>query len=307
MRVAQATYRLMLALAGTLIVAAPFIPNDVAAQYQPARPDLEQRSAPAPGLDRIDVVEHLGASIPLGLAFRDIDGHVVHLSDYFRAGKPVLLTFAYHTCNTVCSLVLDSVERGLHDVPWTAGEEYQVLTVSIDPHEDLVRARAKRDVVLRAYGREPAARGWHFLTGTEANITALADAVGYRYFYDARQQQFGHPAAVMFLTPEGRVARYLHGLDFSTFDMRLALFESSQGRSMSTTDHILQYCYAYDPSLSTYTAQAMRVMQIGGLITMVLLGGMLVIFWRRERRRAAKQLMDSSRTSRSAQALEVGV
>lgn len=306
MRVAPATYGLLLALTGFALANATVACDHAHAQYQPARPDLSQRSAPAPGLDRINVVEHLGRQIPMDLPFRDVDGRPVHLRDYFSAGKPVVLTFAYHTCNTVCSLLLDSVERGLHDVPWTAGDEYQVLTVSVDPHENLARARQKRDLILRAYGREPARRGWHFLTGTEADIQALARAVGYQYFYDARQNQYGHPAAIMFLTPEGRVARYLHGLDFPTFDMRLALFESSQGRSMSTTDHILQYCYAYDPTLSTYTAKAMRVMQLGGVVTMVLLGGTLAMFWRRERRRSRLQGTDSSRTSRSPQALEVG-
>ncbi len=296
MRASVATYGLFLVLG----MAAAGVAH---AQYQPVRPDLSQRSAPAPGLDQIDVEERLDQQIPLDLRFRDLQGRQVALQDFFSAGKPVLLTFAYHTCNTVCSIMLDAVERGIHEVPWTAGEQFQVLTVSIDPEEDLARARDKRSRILRTYGREAADRGWHFLQGDEATIRRLADSVGYRYFYDARQRQYGHPAAIVFLTPEGKVARYLHGIDFATFDVRLALFEASQGRSMSTTDHILQYCYAYDPTLSTYTAQATRVMQLGGLITMVLVGGTLAMFWRRERRRNSST---NSSSARSTKTLEVG-
>jgi len=294
MRVASATYGLLLAL----LTAA----SSASAQYQPVRPDLSQRSAPAPGLDRINVEERLGQSIPLDLTFRDVDGRSVRLRELFTSGKPVLLAFAYHTCNTVCSLILDAVQSGVHDVPWTAGDEYQIVSVSLDPHENLARARAKRDQLVRTYGREGSADGFHFLVGDEASIQRLADAVGYRYFYDSRQQQFAHPAVVMFLTPEGRVARYLHGVDYPTLDVRLALLEASHGRSASTADHILQYCYSYDPTLSTYTAKAMRVMQLGGVITLLLIGGMLFFFWRQESRRAAAT---HSTTSKST-ALEVG-
>lgn len=294
MRVASATYGLLLA---SLTATA-----SVSAQYQPVTPDLSQRSAPAPGLDRIDVQERLGRQIPLDLQFRDVDGHPVRLGELFSTGKPVLLAFAYHTCNTVCSLILDAVQSGVHDVPWTAGDEYQIVSVSLDPNENLARARQKRDQLVRAYGREGAADGFHFLVGDQAAIQRLTAAVGYRYFYDRRQQQFAHPAVVMFLTPEGRVARYLHGVDYPSFDVRLALFEASQGRSMSTTDHILQFCYAYDPTFSTYTAKAMRVMQLGGAVTLLLVGGMLFAFWRAESRRAAAT---NSTTSKST-ALEVG-
>lgn len=295
MRVAMATYGLLLAL-GTVMTTGH-------AQYTPTRPDLSQRSAPAPGLDRISVEERLDQRIPLDLRFRRLDGRTATLREFFAVGKPVILTFAYQSCTTVCSMVLDSVERGIHEVPWTAGQEYQVLTVSLDPNDDVARARTKRDRLLSTYGRPEAAQGWHFLFGDEATIRRLADAVGFRYFYDERQQQYGHPAAIVFLTPDGKVARYLHGLDFSTFDVRMALFEASQGRSMSTTDHILQYCYAYDPTLSTYTAKAMRVMQVGGLITLVLVSGTLLMFWRRERRRSSSQ---NSSSARSTKTLEVG-
>lgn len=294
MRVASATYGLLLAL---LTATAP-----ASAQYQPVRPDLSQRSAPSPDLNRIDVVEHLGETIPLDLGFRDLDGHPVRLRELFAAGKPVLLVFAYHTCNTVCSLILDAVQSGVHDVPWTAGQEYQIVSVSLDPNEDLARARAKRDQIVARYGREGAASGFHFLVGDEASIQRLTDSVGYKYFYDARQQQFAHPAVVMFLTPEGKVARYLHGVDYPSFDVRLALLEASQGRSMSTADHILQFCYAYDPTFSTYTAKAMRVMQLGGVVTLLFLGSLLFVYWRAEKRRAA----DSSSTQSKSTALEVG-
>ena len=253
-----------------------------------AEPGAEQ-SFEVPGLDRVRVDERLDQDIPLDLTFRDLDGRAHQLREYVTGQKPVLLTFAYHTCPTLCSMVLDGVTRSLREVPWSIGEEYDVLTISLAPDEDLVRGRAKRQQLLRQYGRESAPRGWTFLVGDQNAITRITNAVGYRYFYDARQSEYAHPAAVMFLTPQGKIARYLYGLEINPADVRLALLEASEGRSISTGEHFLLYCYSYDPISKGYSLVAMRVMKLGGLATMILIVGGLVILWRRDRRRTAAQ------------------
>jgi protein SCO1/2 len=242
-----------------------------------------------PGLDRVRVDEHLDGNVPLDLQFRDLDGRVHTLREYVNGNKPVLLTFAYHTCPTLCSMVLDAVATSLREVPWTIGQEYDVVTISLDPHDDLVRGRAKRQQMLRKYDRAQAQQGWHFLFGDQAAITRITDAVGYRYFYDTRQSEFAHPAAITFLTPQGRIARYLYGLEFNPADARLALLEASEGRSITTGEHFLLYCYSYDPIAKGYSLVALKVMQLGGLATMMLIIGGLVILWRRDRRRTAAQ------------------
>ena len=233
------------------------------------------------------------------LTFQDLDGRSHALSEYVNGEKPVLLTFAYHTCPTLCSMVLDAVTGSLREVPWTIGEEYEVITISIHPQEDTVRGRAKRQQLLRRYGRDAAARGWHFLVGDERSIARITDAVGYRFFYDARQGEYAHPAAITFLTPQGRIARYLYGLEFSPSDIRMALLEASEGRSISTGEHFLLYCYSYDPVEQGYALVAVRVMQIGGLLTMIFIIGGLVILLRRDRRRTAAQNEASAHTGGS--------
>lgn len=269
-----------------LLCAAP-----ASAQFGTLSPTGPERGAEqsfeVPGLDRVRVDEHLDATVPLGLTFRDLDGRSRRLGDYVNGQKPVILTFAYHTCPTLCSMVLDAVTRSLREVPWTIGEEYEVITISVNPDDDVIRGRAKRQQLLRTYGREAASRGWHFLFADQRTIDRITDAVGYRYFYDARQGEYAHPAAIAFLTPQGRIARYLYGLEFNPSDARMALLEASEGRSISTGEHFLLYCYSYDPIQQGYALVAMRVMKIGGLVTMSLIATMLVILWRRDRRRTA--------------------
>ncbi|MCB9659134.1 MAG: SCO family protein [Polyangiales bacterium] len=257
----------------------------------------------APGIERIQVNEQLDQPLPLDLAFRDHTGREVHLRDYFSAGKPVLLTFAYHTCPTLCSMVLDATARGIERANWTPGVEYTAVTISIDPDDTVEQAAHKRAELLARLaevGKSEAEHGWHFLVGDQEAITAATEAAGYRYFYNANQDQYAHPAAIMFLTPEGRFARYLYGLEFNPADFRLALLEASEGRSISTTEHFLLYCYAYDAAANTYTVMAMNVMKLGGLITVLVLGGFLTFFWRRERRRSPSESARPAEENKSA-------
>lgn len=284
----------------------------VRAQYQQVLPNGTP-TYEVPGLENVDVEEHLDEAIPLDVEFTDHEGRKVTLRDYFDGERPVVLTFAYHTCPTLCSLVLDATRRGLTTQDWTAGQEYQVVTISIDPEETVEAAATKRDETIAAYRAGEGAvltefengengealardavvteRGdveWHFLVGSEESIEAVTSATGYSYFYDEFRKQYAHPAAVMFLTPDGKLARYLYGLRLEHNDVRLALLEASEGRSISTGERFLLYCYAYDGEQSGYVLVAMNIMKIGGALTVLIVGAFLIFFWRRERKRATR-------------------
>jgi protein SCO1/2 len=249
---------------------------------------------PVPGLDRIGVDEQLGHALPLDVTMKRHDGRVVSLRDYFDGERPVLLTFAYHSCLTLCSMVLDAATRAVSGVEWTAGDQYRLVTISIDPKDTPAAAAAKRREILQRYGRTVDERGWDFLVADEETIRRLTDAAGYRFFYDARQQQFGHPAAFMFLSPDGRFMRYLYGLELTSSDVRLALLEASEGHATSTVEQVLLYCYSYDPTVGSYTIMATRIMQIGGLLTLLVVGGFIVFLWRRDKRRRQQQQPNDS-------------
>ncbi len=236
-------------------------------------------------LHGVGVQEHLLAQVPLDATFTDQDGRVVRLGEYIHGSRPVVLNLVYYRCPMLCSMVLNSVLHVLQQESWTIGSQFDVVTISIDPRDTVPVAAEKRQRMLRLYNRPGADRGWHFLLGNETSARRVADAVGFEYRYDAQQQQYAHPAVTMLLTPEGRVARYLYGLEYRPNDMRLGLLEASQGRSISTVDRIVLFCYHYDPRGGRYVLVARRVMQLGGVVTMVLLGGMVGMLWVRDRRR----------------------
>jgi len=242
-----------------------------------------------PELEGVDIVEHLGGALPRDAEFRDTEGKPVKLGDYFDGKRPTLFVFAYHTCPMLCSLVLDATVKALNDVPWTVGDEFDVVSVSIDPRDTPETAAKKRAQVIdgypRAKGKADATRGWHFLVGDEANIRKVTQAIGFQYNYDARQKQYAHPAAIYLLTPQGNIARYLYGIQYAPGDVRLGLLEATEGRSISTKEKILLYCYHYDPQGKHYSLVALNVMRLGGVVTLVLLGGFLTVMWVRERRR----------------------
>lgn len=252
-----------------------------------------------PGLENVGVEEHLDRAIPTDLVFRDHTGARVRLRELLRGDRPVLLNFVYHTCPSFCSLVLDGTVAALSAQPWTVGEEFDVITVSIDPRDTPEVAADKRRRILYQYGRDAAQHGWHFLVaersvnddeivaeyGVYPAVERLADALGFRYQWMPRQRQYAHPGVVMMLTPDARIARYLYGLEYDANDVRLGLLEASEGRSVSTVEHVILYCYRYDPSAQGYTLVAWRVMQIGGAATALLLFGFLLVLWRRDVRK----------------------
>jgi protein SCO1 len=234
-------------------------------------------------LEGVDVKEHLDKPLPKDAVFRDHEGKTVRLGDYFDGKKPVVLTMAYANCKVVCSMVLGAEVEVLKQQEWLLGKEYRALTISIDPRETPAIAAKKRKQMLALYGRE--GQQWDFLVGDLQNIERVAKAVGFEYKYDARQDQYAHPAALMILKPTGDLARYLYGLSFEPQDVRLGLLEASQGRSISTIEKMILYCYMYDPIGAKYVLVAKNVMRLAGGITVIVLGAFLALMWRREIRK----------------------
>lgn len=273
----RSLHRRMLVL--SLVLGAALAPSLLA----PSRASAQPSVMPAE-LEGVDVDERLDKPLPLDAYFRDHTGKLVYLRDYFDGKRPVALTLAYHSCKVVCSMVLAGKLESLKQQPWTLGKEYRAITISIDPRETVASAAKKRKQMLALYGR--AAEGWDFLVGDEPNILRVAKAVGFKYRYDLRQDQYAHPAVLMLLKPNGELARYLHGLEFAQNDVRVGLLEASQGRSISTIEKAILYCYTYDPIGAKYVVVARNVMKLAGAITVLVLGAFLLIMWRREKSRA---------------------
>jgi protein SCO1/2 len=239
-------------------------------------------------LEEVGVEEHLDAKLPLDLEFRDENGTVVRLGDYFDGERPVILTLNYYKCPMLCGLQLNGVVDGLMELDWTPGQEFEMVTVSINPLETPALATEKKQNYLKKYGRPSAASGWHFLTGREPEIRQLASTLGFGYTYDKETGEYAHAAAIFFSTPDGRVARYLYGIEYPPKRLRLALLEASAGEIGSTIDQIILYCYHYDPSSRRYSPVAMNIMRLGGSATAVVLGLTLGGYWLRELRRRKK-------------------
>lgn len=238
-------------------------------------------------LEGIGVEEKLGQAVNLNLEFTAENGYQVPLRSFFKQGKPVLLNLVYYKCPMLCSLVLNAQTKVMKEVAWTAGNEYEVVTISIDPQETFNLAVAKKKWYLEMYGRPEGAQGWHFLTDYQGNSKRLAEQVGFNYRWDEKTQQWAHAAAVMLLTPDGRVSRYLYGLQYRARDMRLALTEASEGKLGSFGDKLLLFCFHYDPVERSYVPFARNLMKAGGVMTMLVMGTILGLLWRRERRRTS--------------------
>jgi protein SCO1/2 len=244
-------------------------------------------------LQNIDVVEHLGQKIPLDLKFTDDQGKAVKLADYFNHGRPVILNLVYYDCPMLCNLVLNGITEGVRQLPWTPGKEFQMVTISFNPRETYPLAAAKKANYLTDLGKPGAEAGWSFLVGEESQSKALAEAIGFKYFWDSTHQQYAHPAATYILTEDGTISRYLYGIEYSETNLRLSLLEASKGKVGSTIDKFILYCYHYDPSAKGYVVFAGNLMRIGGALTAILIGAFLAVLWRRERsaRRQARPVI----------------
>ena len=246
--------------------------------------EAQDRTEPVPkALARVGVEEHLEALLPLDVPFVDEDGRDVTLREFVTHGRPVVLTLNYYRCPMLCTLELTGLVDGLKGLAWAPGKEFEVVTVSIDPGERPPLARAKKQHYVESLGRPAAGAGWHFLTGPAPSIEALTQAVGFSYEYDAATDQFGHAAVIVLLTPEGRISRYLYGVRFEAATLRLGLLEASEGRVGSAWDRFILYCYHYDFNQGRYALAAMKIMRVGGALTVLTLGFVLGAFWLRHR------------------------
>jgi len=232
-------------------------------------------------LDGVGVEEKLGEKIPLGLKFATSDGDSVTIAELMADGKPVLLNPLYYNCPSLCGLVLDAVFNVVQDLAWNPGDDYTIISYSIDPGETAELAAKNKASIMADLDRPGAEGGWHFLTGSQQAITELSDAVGFNYKYDERSGEYIHLASIMLISPEGTITRYLYGLSLREFDLRNALYEAAGGQIGSTLERAVLYCFTYDPSSLSYVPFAVNIMKLGGLATMLILGIFLTILWRR--------------------------
>lgn len=251
-----------------------------------AAPTLAQRMEAAPDdLEGVGVTEHLDAQLPLELPFFDSGGRRVTLKDYFDGERPVVLTLNYSNCPMLCSLQLNGLFEGLQGLEWDLGENFQMITVSIDPKESPERSALTKQKYLKLYGRPGVGGGWHMLTGKDENIRKLADTIGFGYRFVEQTREYAHAAVTFILTPDGRVSRYLYGIEYDPQTLRLSLVEAGEGKVGSTLDRFLLTCFHYDETKGRYGPAAVKIMRLGGAVTIVLLGGVLLMFWRSDLKR----------------------
>ena len=231
-------------------------------------------------LEGVGITEHLDSKIPLDLTFVDEYGHDVLLSRYINGEKPIIITMNYYKCPMLCSLTLNGLVSGMKDLEWSVGDEYEIVTVSINPEEDAKLAMTNKTGYVEHYGRENAKDGWHFLTGEQENITALAESLGFGYVFDDQTGEYLHTASIMFITPDGRISKYMNDVSFRGQDLRFALIEASEGKIGTVMDKLLLFnCFQYDPERNSYTPSAWKLMRTAGvLMLLVLVGGITVLF-----------------------------
>ncbi len=238
--------------------------------------------APRDLIAQVDVEQHLGADLPLDARFVDDEGRDVALGDFFGK-RPVVMALVYYECPMLCTVVLNGLVRALRTLDLTAGRDFEVVVASFDPGEGPDLAGAKKRRYVDAYDRDGAAEGWHFLTASPASIARLTDTLGFRYVYDPESDEYAHAAAIFVITPEGKIARYLFGVEYAPRDVRLALVEASGGKVGSLTDRLLLLCYHYDPSTGRYTRVALGALRVGGVLTILAIGGLIFALGRRKR------------------------
>jgi protein SCO1/2 len=235
-------------------------------------------------LNKAGITQNLNARIPPDVVFRDETGKSVRIGDFF-GHKPIILSLVYFDCPALCTEVLNGELRTMKAVSLDLGKDYEAVTVSFEPKDTPSLAQAKRDVYVGQYNRPGAADRWHFLTGEQQSIDTLTNVVGFHYAYDSSIRQYAHAAAILVLTPDGRIDRYFYGVQYPARDVRLGLVEASEGKIGSLTDQALLYCYQYDPMTGKYGVVVMNVLRAAGGLTVLVLGIFMVLMFLRERKR----------------------
>lgn len=248
----------------------------LAAAFAHAQTQLPQE------LEGVGIEEKLGSQVEMSLTFTAENGYPVELKQFFSSGRPVILNLVYYSCPMLCTLVLNGQTAALREMTWTPGNEFEIVTISIDPADTFQLAQQKRAAYLSSYGRQTS--GWHFLTDRDGNVKKLAAQAGFNYRWDERTQQFAHAAAIIVLTPGGKVSRYLYGIKYNPRDVRLALVEAAKERfAPLSPERVLLYCFHYDPNARSYVLFATNFMRVGGVAAMLAIALMLFRYWRRER------------------------
>jgi protein SCO1/2 len=242
----------------------------------------EAQNRPTGILSEVGIDQRLNAQVDLDLMFNDETGRSVRLGQYFGK-RPVVLSLVYYECPMLCTLVLNGLVKSLRAMTFSAGREFEVVTISFDPKETPALAASKKQQYIKGYGRPDVGEGWHFLTGDNDAIDRLTAQVGFRHKYDESTGQWAHASGIIVVTPDGRVSKYFYGLEYSARDLRLSLVEASQGQIGTTVDQVLLYCFHYDPTTGKYGLVIMNVIRLAGLMTVVALGAFMFVMLRRER------------------------
>lgn len=253
--------------------------------YDPSAPEV---SAGLPkALENVGITQRLNEQLPLDAVFKAEDGSEVKLGSYFGK-RPVIIAFVYYECPMLCNEVLNGLTGSLKSLNFDAGKEFDVIAVSFDARENdkPELAKNKKDGYMKRYGRPGTENGWHFLTGTQREIDKITSAAGFAYKWDEQTNQFAHGGGIMIATPEGRLSRYLYGIDYAPKDLKYGVMESSESRIGTLAEQLPLYCFHYDPSTGKYGLSILKVIRIGGVVTLLGLGAMIFVFWRRGKAKA---------------------
>ncbi len=268
---------------GLALLLAIYTPAHAQEADPAAGPGSERTEELPEELEGVEIIEKLDNKLPLDLRFKNHNGKEVKLGDYFDGEKPVILTLNYYRCPMLCGLQLNGMVDALKEIDWIAGDQFRILTISFDPLETPQLAQAKRKNYLTYYDRPESAAGWSFLTGRKKNIDQVLDATGFGIQYDPKTNEWIHAAALILCTPDGRISRYLYGILYQPKTLRLSLVEASEGKIGTTVDRFLLYCFHFEEG--EYTLAAFNIVRAVAILTLLVLGGVLTWFWRREARR----------------------
>ncbi len=264
----------------------------LAATLAPAAPSAPDAPTLQGKFKGIGIEQKRNAQIPLDTVFSDESGASVPLRAFFGK-KPVLLALVYYRCPMLCSQILSGVVAGLRPLSLKPGRDFEIVAISFDPGDTPAEAALKRDHYSRSYSSKAGTNGWHFLTGTQSSIQAVTQAVGFHYRWDPVNKIFIHASGIMLLTPEGRISRYLYGVYYEPKDLELGMVESSHNRIGSPVDEILLLCYHYDPKTGKYGAVVLNILRLGAILTLLVLGSVLFVFWRLELRKHRNALKEA--------------
>jgi protein SCO1/2 len=256
--------------------------------YSPKKYDPSQSAASGlpEALKKIGIEQKLGEQLPLETELKAEDGRMIKLGSLFESGRPVVLAFVYYECPMLCNEVLNGLTGSLKGISLDAGKDFDVIALSFDARENEMPelAKNKKLAYTERYGRPGTEKGWHFLTGSQASIDAVTRAAGFSYEWDEKSEQFAHAGGVMVVTPQGKMSRYFYGIDYSPRDLKLGVIESADSRIGSSTDQMLLYCYHYDPSTGKYGLKILSLIRVGAILTLLGMGAMGFVFWRRGKR-----------------------